>query len=202
MSKAFFLIATVLLLTVVIFRVGRTNVRGASFPAPDGPRFDGEGNLLRPVEYRRSWVFLSSGFGMSYSRGANGYPQFTNVFVNPSSYDSFVANGKWPDKTVFVLEEYESASRGSINKGGSYQEGLAGLVAEVKDEGRFPDKWAYFQFGAEGQAAKAITPAKNVCWNCHEEHAAVEHSFVQFYPELLKIARAKGTIKPGAFSEK
>jgi len=24
----------------------------------------------------------------------------------------------------------------------------------------------------------------------------VEHSFVQFYPELLKVAREKGTIKP------
>ena len=33
------------------------------------------------------------------------------------------------------------------------------------------------------------------CWNCHDENAAVEHSFAQFYPELLKIAREKGTIK-------
>jgi len=41
------------------------------------------------------------------------------------------------------------------------------------------------------------TPSKNDCWKCHDQNAAVEHSFVQFYPELLKIARAKSTLKPG-----
>jgi len=134
---------------------------------------------------------------MSYSAGSNGNPQFTNVFVNPSSYDYFVANGKWPDKTMFVLEEYDSTSHGSINKSGSYQERLGGLVVEVKDERRFPDKWAYFAFGADKKTTTPIAPPQNACWKCHEDHAAVEHTFVQFYPETLKIARAKGTIKPG-----
>jgi hypothetical protein len=159
-------------------------------------QFDRDGKLVRPEGYRR-WVYLSSGFGMSYSAGANGNPQFTNVFVDPASYDYFVANGRWPDKTTFVLEEYESTSHGSINKNGSYQQKLAGLVVEVKDEKRFADKWAYFGFGADATTASAMTPSKNACWNCHEANAAVEHAFVQFYPELLKIARAKGTIKAG-----
>ena len=196
MRKSLLLMAAIFLVATVALRANRPSTKAASAKGPDGPQFASDGSLTRPEEYRRSWVFLSSGFGMSYSRGANGYPQFTNVFVNPSSYDYFVANGKWPDKTMFVLEEYESTSHGSINKSGSYQQALAGLVAEVKDEARFPVKWAYFGFGADGKTAQAMTPAKNACWNCHETNAAVEHSFVQFYPELLKIARAKGTIKP------
>jgi len=159
-------------------------------------QFDKEGKLMRPEGYRR-WVYLSSGFGMSYSAGTNGNPQFTNVFVNPPAYDFFVTNGKWPDRTIFVLEEYDSTSHGSINKSGSYQQKLAGLVVEVKDEKRFADKWAYFGFGVDGKTAGAMTPSKNACWNCHEANAAVEHSFVQFYPELLTIARAKGTVKAG-----
>ena len=56
---------------------------------------------------------------------------FTNVFVKPASYDYYLANGKWPDKTIFVLEEYGSTSQGSINKHGSYQTGFlvfAGLA--------------------------------------------------------------------------
>src|SRR5215468_6679282 len=68
-------------------------------------QFDQDGKLVRPEGYRR-WVYLSSGFGMSYSAGANGNPQFTNVFVNPAAYDYFLAKGKWPDKAIFVLEEY------------------------------------------------------------------------------------------------
>jgi hypothetical protein len=122
---------------------------------------------------------------------------FTNVFVTPTAYDYFAAHGKWPDKTMFVLEVYGSTSRGSINKHGSYQTELSGLDVEVKDESRFADKWAYFNFSEAAKTASADTPSKNECWKCHEQNAAVEHSFVQFYPELLKIAHAKRTIKPG-----
>jgi hypothetical protein len=158
------------------------------------PQFNSEGKLVRPVDFRR-WVYLSSGFGMSYSQQPDGMQMFTNVFVNPASYDYYVANGKWPDKTVFVLEEYGSTSRGSINKHGSYQTEFMGLDVEVKDEARFPDKWAYFNFQGDAKTVAAIAPARNDCWKCHEQNAAVEHSFVQFYPELLKIAREKNTIK-------
>jgi len=98
---------------------------------------------------------------------------------------------------MFVLEVYGSTSRGSINKHGSYQTELSGLDVEVKDESRFADRWAYFNFSEAAKTASADTPSKNECWKCHEQNAAAEHSFVQFYPELLKIAQTKGTIKPG-----
>jgi hypothetical protein len=160
------------------------------------PQFTNDGKFVRPEGYRR-WVFVSSGFGMSYTQSPSGMQDFTNVFVTPAAYDYFTANGKWPDKTMFVLEIYGSTSRGSINKHGSYQQDFMGLDVEVKDEARFADKWAYFNFNGAEKVASAMTPSRNDCWKCHEQNAAVEHSFVQFYPELLKIARAKGTIKPG-----
>jgi hypothetical protein len=34
---------------------------------------------------------------------------------------------------------------------------------------------------------------KGGCWQCHEDHAAVEHSFVQFYPTLKPVAKKFGT---------
>jgi Cytochrome P460 len=183
---------SLLVLGVAGFWRARASATAAGAGAP---QFDAAGKLLRPEGYR-SWVFLSSGFGMSYSQKADGPQKFTNVFVTPSSHEYYVAHGKWPDKTMFVLEEYDSTSRGSINKHGTYQTEFAGMDVEVKDEGRFPDKWAYFGFEGEDKSASAITPGKNACWKCHDQNAAVEHSFVQFYPELLKIARSKGTIKP------
>ena len=170
--------------------------RATEQPQNSAPQFTAEGKLVRPSGYRK-WVFVSSGYGMSYSQSPGGTQMFTNVFVTPAAYDYFAANGKWPDKTMFVLEVYGSTSRGSINKHGSYQTELSGLDVEVKDESRFADKWAYFNFSETAKTASADTPSKNECWKCHEQNAAVEHSFVQFYPELLKIAHAKGTIKPG-----
>ena len=170
--------------------------RATEQPQISAPQFTAEGKLVRPGGYRK-WVFVSSGYGMSYSQSPSGTQMFTNVFVTPAAYDYFAANGKWSDKTMFVLEVYGSTSRGSINKHGSYQTELSGLDVEVKDESRFADKWAYFNFSETAKTASADTPSKNECWKCHEQNAAVEHSFVQFYPELLKIAHAKGTIKPG-----
>lgn len=164
--------------------------------APPSLQFTPDGKLVRPEGYRR-WVYVSSGYGMSYSQKASDSMQmFTNVFVPPASYDYYLAHGTWPDKTMFVLEEYGSTSQGSINKHGQYQTEFMGLDVEVKDDKRFPDKWAYFAFDAREKFAPATTPSKNQCWTCHEANAAVEHSFVQFYPELLKVAREKGTIKP------
>lgn len=158
------------------------------------PQYAADGKLVRPVGYRK-WAYLSSGYGMSYSQGASDHLMFTNVFVTPSSYDYFVEHGNWPDKTMFVLEIFGSASKGSINRHGNYQSDFMGLDVEVKDEKKFADKWAYFNFDGDEASVASIAPSKNDCWNCHDQNAGVEHSFVQFYPELLKIAKAKQTIK-------
>jgi hypothetical protein len=36
-------------------------------------------------------------------------------------------------------------------------------------------------------------PKGNDCWSCHELHATVEHTFVQFYPTLKPVAKAFAT---------
>ncbi|HEX4545545.1 MAG TPA: cytochrome P460 family protein [Candidatus Acidoferrum sp.] len=193
MRKIFAVAIMGLLIGVLALRQGHSQTSDYVAPAP---QFSADGKLVRPEGYRR-WVYVSSGYGMSYSQKASDSMQmFTNVFVVPASYDYYLAHGTWPDKTIFVLELYGSTSQGSINKHGQYQSDFMGLDVEVKDEKRFPDRWAYFGFDASEKAASATTPGKNECWKCHETNAAVEHSFVQFYPELLKVAKEKGTIKP------
>jgi len=118
---------------------------------------------------------------------------FTNVFVNPSAYRSFVSTGKWPDKTMLVLEVRASASKGSINKGGSYQGDVLGIEGEVKDLAKFPGNgWAFFGFG-KSSTGKMLARSED-CYACHAEHGAVDNTFVQFYPALLEIAKQKGTL--------
>ncbi len=158
-----------------------------------GPQYDASGKLLRPADYRE-WIYVSSGFGMSYGPGGTDHPQFTNVFVTPASYRYFLQNATWPDKTVFALEEYSSTSHGSINQSGHYQSSQAGLVAEVKDESKGADRWAFYAFGGDTQAASAIS--RDNCLACHAKNAAVDNTFVQFYPKLLAVAYDKGTVRP------
>ncbi len=69
---------------------------GAQQGEADGPRFVNGNNLVRPANYRE-WTFLSSSLGLTYTppSAAQQAPSFGNVFVNPSSYKSFMQTGKW-----------------------------------------------------------------------------------------------------------
>ena len=181
------------LIVLVVLLVGV--VLAAPPQAASGtPQYTKDGELLRPADYR-DWVFLSSGFGMSYS--PSGHAMFTNVFVPRPAYEQFLNTGKWPEKTMFVVEERDSSDKGSIVKAGHFQtEDLMGIGVEVKDSAQFPaDKWAYFGF-RDNATAKANPKA--ACWQCHEDHAAVEHSFVQFYPTLKPVAKKFGVYKMSA----
>jgi len=161
-----------------------------------GPEYTGDGQLKFPEHYRE-WVYLTSGFDMSYSPNAMqmGHHMFDNVFVNPEAYDAFMKTGKWPDKTTFVLEARRGLDKGSINQVGSYQsEEVMGIEAHVKDESRFAGKWAFFRFD-DGKLAKMI-PTSADCYSCHATRGAVDTTFVQFYPTLMPVARSKGTLSP------
>jgi hypothetical protein len=77
-----------------------------------------------------------------------------------------------------------------------------GFEAHVKDESRFPGKWAFFGFGDPKTAKTAkMIPTTADCYSCHSSHAAVDTTFVQFYPTLLPIAKSKNTLAPAYLKE-
>jgi len=154
-------------------------------------REDSHGRTMPLPENYREWVWLSSGLGMSYSAGsADSDPAFDNVFVSPDAYKAFKNSGTWPNGTVLMLEVRKSASRASINQSGHFQTERVDLEAHVKDE-KMPGKWAFYSFG-NGDKKGTLIPKEASCYSCHEQHAAVDTTFVQFYPTLLEIAKAKG----------
>ena len=196
---------TLAIVCAAVLGVGATVTLAQQAP-DDGPRYENGTQLVRPDNYRE-WVFLGAGLGMTYEEDtADGVSSeelsqlFTNVFVNPSSYRGFMETGVWPDRTTFVLEFRQSASEVSINRAGRFQTDLFMLEAEVKDA-RFPDGWAFFDFGRAGELAEAAEPLAGErvapCIECHTLHTAVERTFVQFYPTALEAAREHGTLKPG-----
>ena len=107
----------------------------ASHDIAPKPGYDGKGQLIRPADYRE-WMFLSAGYGMNYSPGPDRHEMFTNAFVQRWAYEEFAKSGKWPEQTMFVIDERDAASRGSINQKGHYQTDLTGLVADVEDSAR------------------------------------------------------------------
>ncbi|HEV2214933.1 MAG TPA: cytochrome P460 family protein [Terracidiphilus sp.] len=157
------------------------------------PAYAANGDMLPPANYRE-WVYLTSGFNMSYSAKPTDMPMFDNVFVNPAAYRGFLATGHWPDKTMLVLEIRGAESKGSINQHGHYQGvGLMGMEVHVKDEDHFKGKWAFFSFDSPTTNGTLI-PTGAPCYSCHAAHGAVDTTFVQFYPTLLPVARAKQTL--------
>jgi hypothetical protein len=155
------------------------------------------GELKFPANYRE-WVFLSAGVGMTYGPARafvqQDHPDIDNVFVNTDAYRYFLANGTWPDKTSLVLEIRNSETNGSINRGGFFQGDTLAIEVHVKDK-RFEGDWAFFDFAGANRAAGKPFPKSASCFSCHEQHGAVDTTFVQFYPILQSVAKAKGTYK-------
>ena len=179
-------------------------VAGAMADVSDSPTYSKDGALMFPSKYRE-WIYLTSGLDMNYnpqnaSLDGSTHSIFDNVFVNPAAYRSFLDHGTWPDKTMLVLELRGAESKGSINKSGHYQSSAVKRIeVHVKDDGRFPGKWAFFGF--DNEISGKLIPQSASCYSCHAEHGAVDTTFVQFYPTLLGIAEKKNTISPAYLKE-
>ena len=160
-------------------------------PLSDDLQYNSSGNMVLPSDYRE-WVFLSSGLGMTYgplAANSGEKPRFDNVFASRAAYQSFLRDGKWPDRTVLILEVRSSESKGSINRAGNFQSDLVGVEAEVKDHGQ----WTFYSFG-QGTEGKRFARTQS-CYSCHAANGAVDNTFVQFYPALLPVAKAHGTYR-------
>jgi hypothetical protein len=167
-----------------------------------GPEYTSDGRLKFPENYRE-WVFLSTGIGMSYgplaAQAQPNAPIFDNIFVNPEAYRAFLKTGRWPDKTMLVMEARFSESHGSINNRGHFQTDMVGVEANVKDSSAPEGPWNFYGFNV--RSGQPVEPAKAVshqsgCFGCHGVQTAVENTFVQFYPPLYDVAERLHTLNP------
>ncbi len=167
----------------------------------DGPSYTADGQLRFPEKYRE-WVFLGSGLDMSYDPKPTpmGAGMFNNVFVNPEAYRAFQQTGHWPEGTEMVLENRGAEAAKSINKAGRTQSAeLMGFEVHVLDSAHAQgDGWAFYGFDNLVSAKAIARPAS--CYSCHEQHGAVDTTFVQFYPTLMETAVKKKTLS-GAYQK-
>ena len=153
------------------------------------PRFSDDNQLLRPESFRE-WVFVGSSLAMSYDKeqSSDEHSTFHNIYINPESYQEYKTTGRFPERTILAMELFTPGSHASINRRGQFEDRSIGLEAAVKDSTRFAESWAYFSFDLPGgkRAASAKAFPKAQCWSCHDEHAATDNVFTQFYPVLRK----------------
>ncbi len=157
-----------------------------------GPRYTPSGDLIPPTDYRE-WVFLGAGLDMSYSAdpARAGMSMFDDVFAEPTAWAQFKRTGHWPDGTMLVLEARGAASHGSINLQGHYQADAMGAEIHVRDQARFKGGWGFFSL--DGAEAGKLINYQASCYACHRKNAALDTTFVQFYPMAKAVAVSLGT---------
>lgn len=172
--------------------------------SPGAPEFTDDGRLQPPTGYHH-WVFLTADLGMGDHElpTATARPSFSNVFANPAAYRAFLRTGTWPEHTQLIKEFRASTTRGTINRQGHLQQGgPASVLVHVKDSARFKGGWGFFVFTGTHPKPARVLPRKAACYSCHRAHGAVATTFVQFYPDLLPLARKDRTLARGYLSDK
>jgi len=182
-------------------------------PTSQSPRYNAQGELLRPEGYR-TWVFVGADLGLDYSERKDQsleYPQkknenaddgrpFHNVYIDRTAYDHYARTGEFPDKTMLVLELFESRRKEPRNvvTRGQFEGNRVALEVAVKDSAR-PDgsttPSAYYDFtGKSGLKGRDVRQSANAkpdgsCYDCHKKHADVDNVWVQFYPTLRDLTK-------------
>lgn len=153
--------------------------------AAQEPQYAGKAVLKLPANYR-DWYFVGSNLGVSYSPEPGKEEFFKNMYMPKAAADAFKRDGKFPEKTMIVMEIYKPESNASPAKRGQFQGKFVGVEVAVKDKNAVAEGWAYYNFidkpGKTLATAKAA--GKAACWNCHNQHGAADNVFVQFYPRV------------------
>jgi len=162
-------------------------------------RFTSDGQVMIPEDWRQ-WVFVGTPLTPNaLNDGKAPFPEFHNVYIEPSAYAHWqktgeFANGTQIAKELVLIRQKDpdemnaEGSTGEVSGVGYFQGEFTGLELTVKDTNRFADEpggWAYFSFGHELPYAKtaAVFPAET-CNACHEASAEDDWVFTQFYPVL------------------
>ena len=152
--------------------------------------FNKDGELLIPRNYRE-WIFVGSPVTPKDMNDGNpAFPEFHNVYIDPTSWVHWKKTGEFRDGTIIVKELVSVGTKQSASGNGYFQGEYLGIAATVKDSKRFaerPNNWAYFGF--ESYESKSAAPqADESCNACHNANAAEDNVFTQHYP-VLRAAR-------------
>ncbi len=151
-------------------------------------RFTADGELIRPEGYR-DWIYVGTPLTPNDLNNGNApFPEFHNVYIDPGAWQHYKSTGEFREGTILVKELISVGTKQAVSGMGYFMGDFIGLEATIKSQEHFPDEpgyWAYFSFGHEyplADTAKAFPAA--ACNACHENSAADDFVFTQYYPVL------------------
>lgn len=168
----------------------------AQTAAKSAVQYTKDGKLLLPEGYRR-WVYIGAPLTPNGLNGGKaGFPEFHNVYVEPSAFDVYTKTGTFPEGTIIVKElvkvqrsDFPDGSAQEASGRGYFQGDLNGADVLVKDAKRYAATrgWGFFNFGHHAppyEASAALAPRES-CASCHEANAGnTDMVFQRFYPVL------------------
>jgi len=158
---------------------------------------DENGDLIRPTDYR-SWVYVGTPLTPNdMNNGKAAFPEFHNVYIDPTSYKEYKKTGKWREGTILMKELVSVGGKAAVSGNGYFMGDFIGLEATIKSKEHFPDEpgnWAYYSFTNPTEGTLAATGKAfktNQCNACHNSSAGDDFVFTQHYP-VLRAAKGVG----------
>ncbi len=190
------IIALYALLSSIFAQTSSGAGQSMSMPDAEKPKFTADGELIRfSADVYREWIFVGTPVTPNdLNNGEASFPEFHNVYINPSAWREWKKSRTFPDGTVMVKELTAVGAKQAASGNGYFEGAFTGLEASVKDSRRFPAEakgWGYFSFGHKYPLKKhAPANAFTSCAQCHVANAASDMVFTQYYP-VLGAAREK-----------
>jgi hypothetical protein len=177
---------------ILVGAVGLMYARAApSTSSVPGIEYTADGKLKQPVGFRK-WVYVGASVTPNDLNGGHAlFPEFHSIYMDPESFAEYEKTGKYREGTVFVKELISVGAKEASSGKGYFMGDFLAVEVAIKDSKRFknePGSWAYFSFdGKSHKKESAIYPTAS-CNKCHEEDAAEDFVFSQFYPVLTAAA--------------
>lgn len=162
-------------------------------------QFTADGKVVIPENWRE-WIYIGTPVTPNgLNKGEAPFPEFHNVYMEPSAFAAYAKTGVFPEGTQIAKElvlvrksengNEPDGSSTEVSGRGYFPGEFHGLELTVKDTKRFakePGGWAYFSFGhkAPPYNQTATAAPTESCNACHQASAAQDFVFTQFYPVL------------------
>ena len=187
-------LAGILALWVVTFttfgQAGSTEKQSSSVPDTEKPKYTADGELIKfsPDVYRE-WIWVGEPLTPNELNPPEAaFPEFHDVYINPSAWREWKKSGTFPEGTVMIKELTSVGSEKAPSGNGYFQGEFTGLEHSVKDSKRFPKEakgWGYFSFGHKYPLMNQVKAGSfQSCAACHVASAATDMVFTQHYPKL------------------
>jgi hypothetical protein len=189
-------IAFYMLMAPIFGQQSSAEAQSPSIPEAEKPKYTTDGQLIAfsPDVYRE-WIWVGEPLTPNdLNNGEANFPEFHDVYINPSAWREWKKSGTFPEGTVMVKELTSVGSKNASSGNGYFQGEFTGLETSIKDSKRFPAEakgWGYFTFGHK-YPLKKQTPLNQFtsCAACHVANATTDMVFTQYYP-VLRAAKGK-----------